>query len=102
MNPKRATAFPSPYLVCISAGAVEGGGHGRGRERVLSSGEGGGRRLNQRRRVTEGTQTPLLGQELLVCYWVDVRGEAERRTEEDGIKQSEGMIISEQITSDCK
>lgn len=37
--------------------------------------------MNQRRRVTKGTQTPLLGQELLVRHWVDVRGEAERGTE---------------------
>lgn len=74
---QRAAAFPLSYLVCIRVGVVEGGRHGRGREWVLSSGEGGGRRLNQRRRVTEGTQTPLLGQELLVRYWVDVGGEAE-------------------------
>lgn len=50
---------------------------------MLSSGKGGGRRLDQRRRVTEGTQTPLLGQELLVRYWVDVRGEAERGADKE-------------------
>lgn len=52
--------------------------------------------------MTEGAQAPLLGQELLVRYWVDVRGEAEGRADEDGTKQSEGVIISEQITSDCR
>lgn len=50
---------------------------------MLSSGEGGGRRLNQWRRVAKGAQTPLLGQELLVCYWVDVRGEAEGRADKE-------------------
>lgn len=53
---------------------------------MLPSGKGGGRRLNQRRRVAEGTQTPLLGQELLVRYRVDVRGEAERGTDKEETK----------------
>lgn len=53
---------------------------------MLPSGKGGGRRLNQRRRVTKGTQTPLLGQELLVRYWVDVRGEAEGGTDKEETK----------------
>lgn len=78
---QRRTALPFPYLVCVRVGAAEGGGHGRGRERVLPSGERRGRWLDERRRVAEGAQPPLLGQELLVCYWVDVRGKAERGTD---------------------
>lgn len=83
---QRTAAFPFSYLVRISVGVVEGGGHGGGGEWVLSSGKGGGRGLNERRRVTEGAQTPLLGQELLVRYRVDVRGEAERGTEKQETK----------------
>lgn len=80
---QRTVAFPFSYLVCIRVGVAEGGGHGGGGERVLSSGEGRGRRLDERRRVTKGAQTPLLGQELLVRHWVDVRGEAEGGTDKE-------------------
>ena len=60
-----------------------GGGHGRSGEGVLASGERGGRGLNERRRVAEGVETPLLGQQLLVRHRVDVRREAERGAEEE-------------------
>lgn len=80
---QRTAAFPFSYLVGIRVGVVEGGGHGRGREWVLASRERRGRWLDQWRRVAEGAQTPLLGQELLVRHWVDVRGEAERGTDQE-------------------
>lgn len=50
---------------------------------MLAGGEGRGRWLDQRRRVAKGAQTPLLGQELLVRYRVDVRGEAERGADKE-------------------
>ena len=43
---------------------------------MLAAGEGG-RRLDEGRGVTEGTQPPLLGQQLLVGHGVDGVGERE-------------------------
>lgn len=50
---------------------------------MLAGSEGGRRRLNEGRRVAEGVETSLLGQQLLVRHGVDVRGEAERGAEKD-------------------
>lgn len=45
---------------------------------MLARGERGRRRLNEGRRVAEGVETPLLGQQLLVRHGIDGVGEAER------------------------
>ena len=34
--------------------------------------------MNERRRVAEGIDSPLLGQQLLVCHWIDGMRETER------------------------
>lgn len=50
----------------------------------MASRERGWRWLNERRCVAEGIETPLLGQQLLVCHRVDGVREAERGTESEG------------------
>lgn len=76
-DPLAAPSAPS-YLVGLGVGGVVGGGHGRSSEGVLASREGGRRGLDEGRRVAEGVETPLLGQQLLVRHRVDVVREAER------------------------
>lgn len=46
--------------------------------------------MNERRRVAEGVEAPLLGQQLLVRHWVDGMREAERGAEQEG----EGQKLS--------
>lgn len=58
--------------------------HGRGRQRMLASRERRRRRLDERRRVAEGAQASLLGQQLLVGHWVDGVREVERWAEQEG------------------
>lgn len=55
------------------------GGRQRGEaEARLAAGEGG-RSLDERRRVAEGAEPPLLGEQLLVSHGVDGVGEREGR-----------------------
>jgi len=67
-----------------------GRGHRRRGERVLPGRERGRRRLNERRRVAEGVETPLLGQQVLVRHGVDGVREAERGT---GRESERGEVI---------
>ncbi len=55
-----------------------GGGQGGEAEARLAAGEGG-RRLDERWSVAEGTEPPLLGEELLVRHGVDGVREGEGR-----------------------
>lgn len=55
------------------------GGGQRGEAEARLAAAEGGRRLDERRRVAEGAEPPLLGEELLVGQGVDGMGEGEGR-----------------------
>lgn len=70
-------SFHLGYQVAV----VCGDGQRREAEARLAAGEGG-RSLDERRRVAEGAEPPLLGEELLVGHGVDGVREGEGRAAE--------------------